>query len=177
MILTTEPISKESIIHQLYPNFPIFIAHIIATIILLLVARKWLYRPFCDLLHKRHLAIKAKLDNATIHEALANKDRGLAMKMLNEAKIKSQTIINEAQTKAFEVHREIIEKTQNEVRMINSEAKLAVIREKKIMEQKIKNEIQTVAFEVVKKILATEIDNKKHQKLIDDFINQIDNRK
>ncbi|WP_375317635.1 hypothetical protein [Spiroplasma endosymbiont of Virgichneumon dumeticola] len=69
-------VSGDDIVNQLFPNLPVFIAHIFASVILLLVLWRWVYAPFRKALHGRHLAIKDKLDDASSKQSLANQERG-----------------------------------------------------------------------------------------------------
>lgn len=171
--ILADVIDGDEIINQLFPNIPILIAHVIATIVLLLVLWRWVYNPFRRLLNSRHLEIKNKLDDAASKQALANQDRGAAIQMINSAKTEADNIVNDAKTKAYDERKEIIDKANEEASRITNQSKHDIVRQRKEAEKQIKQEIETISLEVAKKILAQEITAKKHQKLIDDFINEI----
>lgn len=166
-------INGDEIIDQLFPNIPVLIAHIISTIVLLLVLWRWVYNPFRRSLNARHLAIKSKLDDAASKQALANKDRGEAVQRLNDAKIQVDIIINDAKTKAYDERKEIIDKAHEEAMRITNQSKYDILKQKKEAEKQIKQEIELISLEVAKKILAKEISQKKHQEIIDEFIDKI----
>lgn len=172
-VLFDEAIKGEDIINQLFPNIPILIAHIFSTIILLLVLWRWVYRPFRQLLHNRHLDIKTKLDDAASKQALANQDRGNALEMLNSAKVEADGIINDAKTKAYDERKEILDQAHEEAMRITNQSKHDITKQRKAAEKEIRAEIETISLELAKVILASEIDSKKHQKFIDDFIDKI----
>lgn len=166
-------INGDDIINQLFPNIPMLIAHIFATIILLLVLWRWVYKPFRTLLHNRHLNIKSKLDDAGVKQALANQDRSHALEMLNSAKVEATVIVNDAKTKAYDERKEILDQAHVEAMRITNQSKHDIAKQRKAVEKEIKAEIETVSLELAKVILNSEIDAKKHQKFIDDFIDKV----
>lgn len=166
-------IDGNEIVNQLFPNIPVLIAHVFATIVLLMVLWRWVYAPFRKLLHARHLAIKAKLDEAADKQALANQDRGTAFQILNNAKVEADSIVNSAVSKAHDERKAIIDKAFEEAMRITNQSKRDVMQQKKEAEKQIKQEIETISLELTKKILTSEINKNKHQELIDEFINEI----
>ncbi|MDQ7982939.1 MAG: F0F1 ATP synthase subunit B [Spiroplasma sp.] len=171
--LFSEAINGDDIVNQLFPNIPVLIAHVISTIILLIVLWRWVYNPFRRLLHNRHLEIKNKLDDAAIKQALANQDRGNALQMLNNAKVEADGIVNDAKTKAYDERKEIIDQAHEEAMRITNQSKHDIAKQKKAAEKEIKAEIEQISLELAKVILASEINPTKHQKFIDDFIDKI----
>jgi len=131
------------------------------------------YAPFRKALHARHSAIKEKLDDAASKQSLANQDRGVANQLLTTAKLQAQEIIINAQNDGYNKRKEIIDKARNESMRITNQSKYDLVRMKKEVEAQINEEIKTVALAVAKKIIATEINAKKHEKLIDDFIKEL----
>ncbi|MGL5268694.1 MAG: F0F1 ATP synthase subunit B [Spiroplasma sp.] len=168
-----EWVDGNEIINQLFPNIPVLIAHIISTIVLLLVLWRWVYNPFRRLLNARHLEIKNKLDAAASKQSLANQDRSEAMKILNSAKSTADSIINDAKNKAYDERKEILNQAHDEAMRITNQSKYDILKQKKKAEQQIKEEIEVISLQVAEKILAQEINQKKHQKIIDDFIDKI----
>lgn len=171
--ILAEAINGDDIINQLFPNIPVLIAHVISTIILLLVLWRWVYNPFRRLLNSRHLEIKSKLDDAASKQALANQDRGSAIQLLNSAKLEADSIVQDAKTKAYDERKDIIDRANEEAMRITNQSKHDIVRQKKAAEKQIKEEIEAISLEVAKKILEQEITAKKHQKIIDDFIDKI----
>lgn len=166
-------VNGEEIINQLFPNIPMLIAHIISTIILLLVLWRWVYNPFRRLLNARHLEIKNKLDAAANKQALANQDRSEAMKILNSAKNAADSLIIEAKNKAYDERKEILDQAHNEAMRISNQSKYDILKQKKEAQEEIKKEIGVISLQVAEKILDKEINQKKHQKIIEEFIDKI----
>lgn len=166
-------VSGDDIVNQLFPNLPVFIAHIFATVILLMVLWKWVYAPFRKALHARHLVIREKLDDAASKQSLANQDRGEASQILKAAKIEAQEIIANAQNDGYNKRKQIIDKAQEESMRITNQSNRDLIRARKELEAKINVEIKVVALEIAKEIIGAEINAKKHKQLIDDFIKNL----
>ncbi|WP_425381195.1 F0F1 ATP synthase subunit B [Spiroplasma endosymbiont of Polydrusus pterygomalis] len=166
-------VSGDDIVNQLFPNLPVFIAHIFATVILLMVLWRWVYAPFRKTLHARHLVIREKLDDAASKQSLANQDRGEASQILKAAKIEAQEIIANAQNDGYNKRKQIIDKAQEESMRITNQSNRDLIRARKELEAKINEEIKVVALEVTKEIIGAEINAKKHEQLIDDFIKNL----
>lgn len=170
--ILADVIDGDEIINQLFPNIPVLIAHVISTIVLLLVLWRWVYNPFRKMLNARHQSIKGKLDDAASKQALANQDRNEAIARLNSAKTEADDIVSNAKTKAYDDRKEIIDKANEEAMRITNQSKHDLIRQRHEAEKQIKQEIEDISLEVAKKILEQEINPKKHQKLIDQFIDE-----
>lgn len=166
-------INGDDIINQLFPNIPVLIAHVISTIVLLLVLWRWVYNPFRKLLNSRHLEIKSKLDDAASKQALANQDHKEAIARLNSAKSEADGIVSSAKTKAYDERKEIIDKATEEAMRITNQSKHDIVKQRKEAREQIREEIEMISLEVAKKILEEEITSKKHQKLIDEFIDEL----
>lgn len=172
LTIFADVIDGDEIINQLFPNIPILIAHVISTIVLLLVLWRWVYNPFRKMLNARHQEIKSKIDEASSKQALANQDRSEAIARLNSAKEAADDIIISARSKAYDDRKEIIDKANEEAMRITNQSKRDLIRQRHEAEKQIRQEIEDISLEVAKKILAEEISSKKHQKLIDEFIDE-----
>ncbi|MBE4704228.1 F0F1 ATP synthase subunit B [Spiroplasma platyhelix] len=170
--ILAEAIDGDEIINQLFPNIPVLIAHIISTIVLLLVLWRWVYNPFRKMLNARHLEIRSKLDDAASKQSLANQDRSEAIARLNSAKTSADDILSAAKNKAYDERKEIIDKANEEAMRITNQSKHDIVRQRREAEKQIKQEIESISLQVAKKILKEEISAKKHQKLIDDFIDE-----
>lgn len=166
-------VSGDDIVNQLFPNLPVFIAHIFASVILLIVLWRWVYAPFRKALHGRHLAIKDKLDDAASKQSLANQERGQASQILKASKIEAQEIVVNAQNDGYNKRKEIIDKAQEEGMRITNQSKHDLILARKEAQAQINEQIKQVALEAAKKIIGLEINAKKHEQLIDDFIKDL----
>lgn len=173
-LYSSSPVSPDEIVNQLFPNIPIFIAHVIATIVLLLVLWRWVYAPFRRLLSARHKAIKDKLDDAAQKQSLANQDRGSAEQMLINAKTEVDNLLSEAKVKAYDERKEIIDQANIEATRILHQSKTDLIKQRKEAQNQIKELVESLSLEMAQKILDSEIDKTKHEDLINQAIEEIE---
>lgn len=150
-----------------------FIIQICATIILFIYVRLFLWKTVTGMIDARKANIQKELDS---------KDD--ALKELEEAKIEAESIIKNAKDEASI----IIEKAKNtstieadniktralaEIEAKKSAAMEEINSERKQAEESLRNEIITVAYTLAEKITEKEIDEAKHQELVDDFLKEV----
>lgn len=150
-----------------------FIIQICATIVLFLFVRLFLWKTVRGMIDARKANIQKELDS---------KDD--ALKELEEAKLEANNIVNNAKEEATE----ILDKAKNTATLEADNIKnraLAEIEAKKIAsveqinserkqaEDSLRNEIITVAYALAEKITEKEIDETKHQQLVDDFLKEV----
>ena len=75
MIAFGAAVDPNQIINQLFPNLWIFITHVIATIILLILLTRWVYNPFRKAMRQRRFLIQQRINEAVVKEAEANKKK------------------------------------------------------------------------------------------------------
>lgn len=167
-------IEQENIINQLFPNVWVFIAHILATVVLLVVLGFFLYKPFKQLMRKRRNIIKDLIDDAIRKQTQATKYETEANSLLKDSKMQSQQIIDDAKVEALTQRQEIINQASIEAKLIDEQSQRDILKERIKAEENIRQEIIDVAFNMAQNILEKEIDREQNEVLIDDFIKQLD---
>ncbi|KAF5295617.1 hypothetical protein FQA39_LY12790 [Lamprigera yunnana] len=163
-----------NIVEMLFPNLPNFIAHVLATIVIVLLLSKLVYAPFREAIDKRREKINELLQDAIDKQLVATKGVKEAEAILSEAKTESSLIIKTAKTDA-EVQRENILKTAHTDAMtIQEQAKKNVALEHDKAESEIKETIINTSIQIAAKILEKEIKKEDNEKLINDFIDSLD---
>lgn len=162
------------ILENLLPNLPNFIAHILATVVILIFLSKMVYKPFRKTIENRREKINELLDEASKKQALANKDRNDAMLILKEAKTESLSIINDARKEADVTKMGIIDNARFEASNLQTHAKSIIERETHEAQDQIRQNIVDLAFEAANKILEKEISKDKNEQLIKEFIDSLD---
>ncbi|WP_339024431.1 F0F1 ATP synthase subunit B [Spiroplasma endosymbiont of Agriotes lineatus] len=167
-------IKQENIINQLFPNVWVFITHILATVVLLVVLGFFLYKPFKQLMQKRRSIIKDLIDDAIRKQTQAIKYEIEANSLLKDSKMQSQQIIDDAKAEALTQRQEIINQASIEAGLIDEQSQRDILKERIKAEENIRQEIIDVAFNMAQNILEKEIDREQNEVLIDDFIKQLD---
>ncbi|WP_381414829.1 F0F1 ATP synthase subunit B [Spiroplasma endosymbiont of Anurida maritima] len=173
LMLLNKGVESSEIINQLFPNLWMFISHIIATVILLLLLAKLVYRPFRKSMHDRREYIRSLIESAVEKQATANINEKKSKDKIVDAKSQASQIVLDAQSKALKTEEEILKEAKNKYQQMLDDAKFNIEKEQKQLETKIKQEIVDVAFSTAEKILEKEISADKHKKLIDESINEI----
>lgn len=159
------------IVNNLFPNLPMFIAHVLATIVIVIFLSRLVYKPFKKMIVERRKKINELLDDASGKQAIANKDKKDAEKLINIAKVESKEIVIKAKGEADILKMEIIENARKEAANIQNHAKKTIEFEKNEANEEIRKQIIDLAFEAANKIMDVNVSNDVNKKLIDEFLN------
>ena len=175
-LTSCEPIKGEQIIEKLFPNVWALIAQLISFLILVIGMIFLVYKPVKKYLTKR----REILDNE-VKETEENKSKALNNVLTSEKEIasskqKAKTIINNAEISASKKHDEIIENAKIEAKDIIKDANIAADKIKEDAKLELKNQIVDTALKASKKVLEREVSEKDNEKIIDDFISQLDKK-
>lgn len=175
-LTSCQPIEGEQIIEKLFPNVWALIAQLISFLILVIGMIFLVYKPVKKYLTKR----REILDNE-VKETEENKNKALNNVLTSEKEIasskqKAKTIINNAEISASKKRDEIIENAKIEAKDIIKDANIAADKIKEDAKLELKNQIVDTALKASKKVLEREVSEKDNEKIIDDFISQLDKK-
>lgn len=175
-LTSCQPIEGEQIIEKLFPNVWALIAQLISFLILVIGMIFLVYKPVKKYLTKR----REILDNE-VKETEENKNKVLNNVLTSEKEIasskqKAKTIINNAEISASKKRDEIIENAKIEAKDIIKDANIAADKIKEDAKLELKNQIVDTALKASKKVLEREVSEKDNEKIIDDFISQLDKK-
>lgn len=174
MWLMSKPIEPAEIINQLFPNLWVFIAHVIATVILLILLSKWVYNPFRKAMRARRNKIRELIQDAAEKQAKATIDQKEASKLLTTAKVEANSIIVAARTEAEAKRHQVLETAKAEVMQLNEQAHKEIQKEKEQYYDDIRKSIINVAFYAAEQLLGKEINKEKNEKLVEEFIKELE---
>ena len=164
------------VVSMLFPNLPNFIAHVLATIIIILVLWKLVYKPFRTSINNRREKINELLNSAIEKQAEANADRKEAELILNEARSESKAIVKSARVDAEAQKSQILDDAYKQASNMQLNAKSSIEREKVKAKDEMKDAIVEVAFQAAEKVLQSEISKEKDKKIVDQFIEELDKK-
>ena len=137
-----------------------FVAQICNLFIQMYLIKRFLFKPVHEILEKRRAAADAEIIQA--EETKAKDARQKANEILdsarNTAAIQSEKILKEAQDQTF---------------AMKNKAEKEIAQEKKKAVNEVKGEIGDMAVEIAGKVIEREINEKDHEKLIDEFISNV----
>ena len=155
-------------------SFGLFIWQVVIFVGLILLLKKFAWKPILDAVNDREEGIKNALlsaENAKkeMQDLQANNER-----ILQEARLERDTLLKEAR----EIKEKVIadakeEATVQGARMIE-QAKASIESEKNAAMAELKNQVSTLSLEIAEKLLKDELSNKESQvKLVEKMLGDV----
>ena len=146
---------------------------LVNTGILFIVLKKILFKPVLNIIDAREKAIQE--DIATGERA---KNEGLTLKSeyeekLSVAKSEGQEIIKQATLRAEQKSEEIISTAKEEANSLRDRANKDIAQEKEKVMNELKNDISNIAILAASKVIEKDIDQAKHEEMINKFIEEV----
>lgn len=146
---------------------------LISLIVFLYVMGKYAVPLIMDALNERENRIKDSLESAEKALSRAEQISKDNEKALREAEVKAQQIRKEAIKEAEMLRAERIEKSKEEAAHIVEQARATIEQEKKRALLELRDEVARLAIRSASLIIETELDEKRNNKLVDNFIEDI----
>lgn len=147
-----------------------FIIQLVATLILFLVVRFFLWKPITKIIEAKRKAIDNELETAKQENDKAKKlTYDLQVKM-DEATLQVRTIIEKAQKEAKVQKEQIIEEAKQEAKKRIDNAQVEIDQEIKNKNNEIRQMIVDVAFIAASKIVSSEVDQDKYIDIVNEII-------
>ncbi len=146
---------------------------LINTLILFLAFKYFLFDKVNAILEARKTEIEKSYTDADAAKKNAEELEAEYTEKLASAKEESAEIIKNATKKAQVRSDEIIGEAKNEAHSIIDKANADIEKEKKRAVNQIKDEISDIAISIAEKVVSKEIDEKTHEKLIENFISEM----
>lgn len=146
---------------------------IITFVLLVAVLSKYAWKPMLQALHEREERIRSALEQAEkaraeAAELLKQNERNMA-----RAEEEYQKAIREGKALAEKLKEEIVSKAKQQARRELQLAKEEIQRDIDAAKQHLRSEVADLAIKAAEKILDETLDQQKHKKLVDSFLNQL----
>jgi F-type H+-transporting ATPase subunit b len=147
----------------------------LAFICLLILLRKFAWKPILGAIHEREQFIDDALNKAELakqemarltsqNEELMKQARAERDEILKEAKILKDSIVNEAKTSAQTEGAKLIEKARNEIE-----------NQKKVALAELKGQVSALSLEIAERVLRSQLDDKaKQQDLVNSLLKDVE---
>lgn len=152
-------------------GFAIWVA--LTLVIFLAVMGKYAVPLIMEALEERETRIKDSLESAEQALERAEKISKDNEKALREAEKKAKEIRKQAIEEAEMLRAERIEKSKEEAEQIIEQARETIEQEKKRAMMELRDEVARLAVQSASKIIESELDEKKNNKLVESFIKDI----
>ncbi len=158
---------------MLDPNPGLIVWTIVTFVLLLIVLRKFAWKPLLAALHDRENSIRGTLENA---EQVRNEAAGILeenRRQLALASEETHKILTEGRALGEKLKQEIVDQANQQSRRMVEQAKLEIERDKERALAQLRTEVATLALQAAGKILNETLDEKKHRALIDESLTRL----
>lgn len=153
------------------------VAQVLNFLILVVILRAVAYKPVMKMLKAREEKIAKSIDAAEADEQKAKALLDEYNKQLADARIKAQEIVDKAMKRAQEEHDASVAETKREIEQMRKAAKEDIARERDRAAMQLRAEMVALSMQAAGKIIAANMDNKANEKMVSDFIDQLDKDK
>jgi len=158
---------------MLNPNPGLILWTILTFILLLIILRKFAWKPLLGILSKREESVKIALEKAEKAQSEAERIYLENQKALERASAEGQKILNESRIFAEKIKEDIIEKASQQSRKMLDAAKEEIARDKDAAMQELRSEIAAIAVGAAGKIIDETLDENKHRNLVDSYMREL----
>ncbi len=153
-------------------NVPLLIAFVVNFIILFIVLYMFLFKPVLKTLDERQAKIKASMDQAEQIKQQAASNELTIKNQLADAHKEAQLIISQATQIGERLKTEAKEAARVEAETLIEKAKVEIKHQRDKDVEQLKEQFADIAILAAQKVIQETLDKQKHQKVIDDVLNQ-----
>lgn len=150
-----------------------FVAQICNLFIQMYLIKRFLFKPVHEILEKRRVAADAEIIQAEETKAKAEAMRAEYERNMQDARQKANEILDSARNTAAIQSEKILKEAQDQTFAMKNKAEKEIAQEKKKAVNEVKGEIGDMVVEIAGKVIEREINEKDHEKLIDEFISNV----
>jgi F-type H+-transporting ATPase subunit b len=156
-------------------SFGLFFWQALIFIGLILLLKKYAWKPILDAVNERESSIKDALQSAAAAKKEMETLQEDNQKILKEARAERESLLKEARKTGAELVDQAKKDAQVEAQKILTQAQEAIENEKRAAVNELKNQVAVIAMDIAEKVVLKELDNKDQQlKLVDTLLKDAD---
>jgi len=158
---------------MLDPNPGLIVWTIVTFVLLVLILRKFAWRPILESLHKREEHVRSSIERA--EQARQEGERLLEehRRQIAQAEQEGHRILTESRTLGEKLKQEIVDKANQQSRRMVEQAKQEIDRDKEAALTALRGEVAGLAIQAASKILGETLDENRHRKLVDTYLKEL----
>jgi len=155
-------------------SFGLFFWQLLIFIFLLLLLKKFAWKPILDSVNERESFIKnAMLEADKARNEMASIEES-NQKVLKEARAEREALLKDARATGAEIIAQSKIDAQTEANKIIVQAQETIRNEKRAAVNELKNQVAQISLEIAEKVIDKELDNKNKQaELVDKFLKDV----
>jgi F-type H+-transporting ATPase subunit b len=158
---------------DLYPHWEELLVGALAFAVLFFFVWKWVLPRVSALLEERRAKIQGDLERAEQTRTQAEHELAEYREQLAKARQESNGIIEEARKTAEQLRADIQARAEREAAATVAKAQEEIRAERDRVFQELRGEIGEIAVELAERVVGASLDAKAHQRLIDEYIDQV----
>lgn len=150
---------------------PVYLAaQVVNFIILLLVLKKFLYKPILKVLEDRKKTVSDSLIKAEEIEAVLQSTEQESAKKLSDVSKQAQIIIQNASNTADQIIADAHEKAQADIEIMIEKGKDSISVEREMMKKEMRDELAGLVILGIERIAGKVLDHPEHKKAVEQTI-------
>lgn len=146
---------------------------IVTFVVLLLVLKKFAWKPMLSALDAREKSIREALDSAEKSRQEALKSLEVAQEKLVKAAGEARTMMENAQAQTARIKEETLAETERECNRLKNQAERQITQAKEQAVQEIWQNITLISTEIASKLLHKSLDTQEHRRLLEESLTDI----
>ena len=152
-------------------SFGLFFWQLLIFIFLVLLLKKFAWKPILDTVNERESSIKDAMSEADKARKEMAAIQESNQKVLKEARAEREALLKDARNTGAEIVAQAKTDAKTEANKIISQAQEAIQNEKRAAVNELKNQVAKISLEIAEKVIDTELANKdKQTQLVDKLL-------
>lgn len=160
----------ESELYSIFNNPLLVIMQLLATIILFIIIRLFLWKPITKYLEDKQAAVNKELEEARVNNETAKKLKKEIVESYEAAKLETQNFKKVLQEEAINEKERIITEARQEAKRRLDQVEFDIRQEVRKSNDKIRQAVKEVAIAAAEKIVQHEVDASEHEALINALV-------
>ena len=170
----TQPVGQDTFVNKMFGSWQSLVIQLTSTLILFCVAGFFVFKPVRKILQTRQDYVVSQVKNAEAYKEDALNKQKEADDRIASLQDEAKSIIEEANKNAATI-KDNASKEMDEERIHQKELLAKEIEQEKIKaKEEIRKEIVNVALDASKAILEREVTKSDNDKIVDDFIKEVE---
>ena len=158
---------------MLDPNPGLIIWTIVTFVLLVVVLRKFAWRPLLEALTKREESVRGAIERAEHAREEAERLLEEHRKQVARSEAEAQRILAEGRALGEKLKNDIVEQANAQARKLADQAKQEIERDKDAALATLRSEVAGLAIKAAEKILDETLDEKRHRQIVDSFMTNL----
>tara|TARA_B100000941_G_scaffold262860_1_gene215891 strand:- start:539 stop:1036 length:498 start_codon:yes stop_codon:yes gene_type:complete len=152
-------------------SFGLFFWQLLIFIFLVMLLKKFAWKPILDIVNQRESSIKDAMSEADKARNEMASIRESNQKILKEARVEREALLKDARNTGAEIVAQAKTDAKTEANKIIIQAQQAIQNEKRAAINELKNQVAQISIEIAEKVIDSELDNKdKQAQLVDKLL-------